>query len=47
MKIVFSTGKGTKIDMERSDSLSFQDERNSLDGTNKQLINSLFKVNKL
>ena len=37
MKIVFSTGKGTKIDMERSDSITFQDERNSLEGTNNQL----------
>lgn len=45
MKIVFSTGKGTKADLDRSDSIVFQDERSSFGGSNTKLIPFLKEIN--
>ena len=46
LKVVFSIGKGTKADLERADSMAFQDERSSsLGGMNNKLIPFLQEFN--
>jgi hypothetical protein len=46
LKVVFSTGKGTKADLDRSDSVAFQDERSSsLEGASSKLIPFLQEFN--
>lgn len=45
IKIIFSKGKGTKAEIERSESTAFMEDRSSLGGQGNKLIPILFELN--